>query len=309
MTTPTQLAPPEIPVYLPGPDGDLFGILTAPSGAALGIGVIILPGGAPNMVAFGRNGVAVALAWRLAALGFHVMRFDYHGLGDSDGDVSEFRLTNPFIGDARVVAEWMESLGIQRFVLAGVCFGARTALAVSPEIEGLEAVVLSSMPLGDDPDVRRAAEWRMGRYLRRNLTVRKLRSLFDASRRKAFFSLVARRIRTAIRMATAPADEDHGVSRSVLSQLDALVDRRIPLLFMFAREDALLRDFREGQGGQLGAILRRAGQVVAVEDALDPLLHSLAALTAQDAYIDVTERWLRNVVKERTMSPLDETGK
>jgi pimeloyl-ACP methyl ester carboxylesterase len=307
MTTPIQSTQREIPVYLPGPDGDLFGILTAPSGIALGIGVIFLPGGAPNIMAFGRNGVAVALARRLGALGFHVMRFDYHGLGDSDGEVDEFRLADPFIGDARAVTEWMESMGIRRFVLVGVCFGARTALAVSSQLDGLEAIVLSSMPVGDSLAARRAAEWRMGRYVRQNFSARKLRALLDASRRKNFSLLVARRVRSAIRPATAPTDEDQGVSRSVVSQLDVLVDRRIPLLFMFAKDDPLLRDFREGQGGQLGAVLRRAGQLVTVEDALDPLLHSLAALTAQHAFIDATERWLCAMVKERMMSPREET--
>ena len=72
----------ELPVRFPVADERAFGILTEPLGTARGIGVVLLNATSD------RNRLQTRLARRLAAIGFHVLRFDYRGFGESSGPLS-----------------------------------------------------------------------------------------------------------------------------------------------------------------------------------------------------------------------------
>jgi len=70
-------------------------------------------------------------------LGFPVLRFDFHGLGDSEGVIAEELLkdfysgveTGRYVEDTFDAMDWMQTNhGVKRFVLAGLCGGATTAL-------------------------------------------------------------------------------------------------------------------------------------------------------------------------------------
>ncbi|MDP8957906.1 MAG: alpha/beta fold hydrolase, partial [Actinomycetota bacterium] len=134
----------EIPVFFPAGGETLFGILTRPVGEPKGVGVVLLA----VRATFHRNRVAVLLARRLAGLGFHVLRFDYHGLADSSGTAT-FHLDQPFVEDVEGAVRRMRQEGVERFVLVGQCFGARTALAAAARLDGIAGVVLVALPVLD----------------------------------------------------------------------------------------------------------------------------------------------------------------
>ncbi len=94
------------------------------------------------------------LAQSFLARGIPVLRVDFHGLGDSEGELPETRLDQMYdqvqfgrhVGDLNAALDWLEAeCGIQRCIVGGLCGAAITALVASqkdPRIAGLYAIGL-----------------------------------------------------------------------------------------------------------------------------------------------------------------------
>src|SRR5690242_8169288 len=97
------------PVFVPACDETLFGILTSPLGSSTGIGVVILAGDGS------RNHVFARLARQLAHLGFHVLRVDLQGTGESSGFEFPMSLLEPDLVAVDAAVEFLRSRGLRRF--------------------------------------------------------------------------------------------------------------------------------------------------------------------------------------------------
>jgi pimeloyl-ACP methyl ester carboxylesterase len=120
----------------------LFGFHHPPAGrAARPLGVVICnPFGQEYMRA---HRALRELAARLARDGFHVLRFDYHGAGDSAGDS----------GDGSV-AEWLSDIGLAITELRELGGGPRVALV------GVRlGATLAALTARERPDVARLVLW------------------------------------------------------------------------------------------------------------------------------------------------------
>jgi len=86
------------------------------------------------------------LAMKLAGAGFHVVRFDYQGAGDSSGgDADDARWTS-WTATVESAAEWVRSeLGVNRVALFGTRLGALIA-AASAKASRADALVLFAPP-------------------------------------------------------------------------------------------------------------------------------------------------------------------
>ena len=117
----------------------LHGILHEPDASvARGVCVLLLSPGTKGRV--GPHRLYTKIAARLAPLGFHVLRFDFYGLGDSEGELSTRVLADMYnsiqsgryIGDTIAAMDWMqETLGVRRFVGSGLV-AARSARSQAP---------------------------------------------------------------------------------------------------------------------------------------------------------------------------------
>jgi uncharacterized protein len=107
-----------------GPQGPLVGVLSRPALPG-DVGVVVIVGGPQYRV--GSHRQFVLLARFLAAQGFHVLRFDYRGMGDSAGDLHNFEQVSDDI-HAAIHALQSSAPGVQRVVLWGLCDGASAAL-------------------------------------------------------------------------------------------------------------------------------------------------------------------------------------
>jgi uncharacterized protein len=127
----------EIPVVFAAHQSSLVGVIHVPELAAHR-GLLIIVAGGPQYRA-GCCRQLVYLARRLCAAGIPVMRFDYRGMGDSDGD---------FLGFTQIEDELRAALGIFRthvpsmreVVLWGGCDAASASMIHGwrlPEITGL----------------------------------------------------------------------------------------------------------------------------------------------------------------------------
>jgi exosortase A-associated hydrolase 1 len=120
-------------------EGDrLQGILAKPE-RPVATGVVVIVGG-PQYRA-GSHRQFVLLARALAAAGYPVLRFDYRGMGDSEGELRDFEAVSVDVA-AAMDALCASVPTVQRVVLWGLCDGASAALLYchetkDPRIGGL----------------------------------------------------------------------------------------------------------------------------------------------------------------------------
>lgn len=116
----------------------LTGILSQP-GTPAQTGVIVVVGGPQYRVGSHRQFVLLARA--LAEAGFAVLRFDYRGMGDSEGQPRQFEAVSADIA-AAIDALQERVASLQQVVLWGLCDGASAALlycfeSSDPRVSGL----------------------------------------------------------------------------------------------------------------------------------------------------------------------------
>lgn len=85
------------------------------------------------------------IAGRLAALGVAVLRFDFTGLGHSEGEFANTNFSSN-VADLSAAASWMEAQGMPAQLLIGHSLGGAAALKAAPDIASLKAVVTIGTP-------------------------------------------------------------------------------------------------------------------------------------------------------------------
>ncbi|NND04369.1 MAG: alpha/beta fold hydrolase [Acidimicrobiia bacterium] len=255
----------EVPLWFDVDDEKLFGVHTVAGEPSRGIGVIIAAGGGTPL-STNVNDLSVRLMRRLAADGFDGFRFDYRGVGESTGTLDRFHLAEPFAPDMVAAAECLRRRGVERFVLIGSCFGARTALAAAPQIGGVVQVILVAPPvrdfeMGERIATRMAERSRWSEYLRKAVKPQTLRNLTSRRARRAYFRLAKEKFRYVFTARKAPTDEQqarYGISPRFLDPLRSLVVSGVATSFIFGEEDDLLNDFERARAGPLGEVLNSA---------------------------------------------------
>ena len=301
----------ETPLFVDSRENTLFGILTEPLEGIRGVAIVHLRDGNEGPSS-GRSRSSALLCRRLASDGFHALRFDYHGVGESTGAIDRFRLDEPFKDDVEACVRRLHDLGLTRVALVGECFGARTVLACR-DLAGLEAVALIGIPLRDAkkvagttrPVVRHRS---LVGYAVRALRPRILRELLDPRLRRRYL-VAAHNALTAkpYRAMSASSGVPGWVSATVLHDLDDLTVRGIPVLLVNGTSDPGFEDFNRAQQGTFGEILRRSANIVSVVT-VDGRIAACADASALEPAIDVIGEWLGGALEDprpasRTSSP------
>jgi pimeloyl-ACP methyl ester carboxylesterase len=118
----------------------LFGVLHAPTGTPRDTGVVVF---CPGIQEYGSAHWALrSLASALAARGFHTLRFDYRGTGDSTGEPEESTI-DAWTDDARLAYdEIRDAAGVQCVSFIGLRLGAMVALLASAAGAAVEDLFL-----------------------------------------------------------------------------------------------------------------------------------------------------------------------
>jgi uncharacterized OsmC-like protein/pimeloyl-ACP methyl ester carboxylesterase len=160
---------------------------------------------------------AVRISRALAGLGAGVLRFDFTGLGDSDGELTGFSAN---VEDVVLAARHMDSLGHAPALLIGHSLGGTAALAAAGDIASVKAIATIGAPaevahvlglLGDDLakiEAEGAAEVRIGG---RPFTIR--RDFIDDARMQNLLGRVAH-LRRALLVMHAPTDNVVGIDNA-----------------------------------------------------------------------------------------------
>lgn len=122
-----------------GSQGHLLGILTPAQGEPEPVAVLILNAGVVHRI--GPHRTSVKVARDLSSRGWHCLRFDAAGVGDSAVPRGAADSRSQAVLDLRAVMDGLEAeLGIQRFALMGICSGAAQAqdtAVADPRVCGL----------------------------------------------------------------------------------------------------------------------------------------------------------------------------
>jgi uncharacterized protein len=129
------------PIFFGRAPKSLFGVYHPPKAAqAKGAGVVLC-------YPFGQEYMRAHRAFRQMALllskaGFHVLRFDYYGTGDSSGETSDMSLAQ-WAEDARTAAdELKETAEVSKVCFVGLRLGAAVAALAAEGRSDVEQVVL-----------------------------------------------------------------------------------------------------------------------------------------------------------------------
>lgn len=125
-----------------GTGARLLGVVTVPPSAPAPVAAVFLTAGLLHHV--GPHRTYVQLARHLASRGLASIRFDRSGIGDSEPRTDGLRFSEAAVIEAREAMDVVqERLGIDRFVIIGICSGATQALLVAardPRTVGVIAV-------------------------------------------------------------------------------------------------------------------------------------------------------------------------
>lgn len=128
----------EIPFFFEAQGATLLGIASVPRlPIPVRLGVVIAVGGPQYRVGSHRQFVLLARA--LADAGIACLRFDYRGMGDSDGPVTTFTAAEPDLR-AAIDAFFHQLPSLERVILWGLCDGASACAfyaAGDPRVAGL----------------------------------------------------------------------------------------------------------------------------------------------------------------------------
>jgi pimeloyl-ACP methyl ester carboxylesterase len=283
----------EEPVFFDAGGEDLFGILTRPEGEGNGVVVLTLFGAGP-FPTLGKNQVRIRLARELAELGYHVFRLDYRGIGESGGEPREATLTDLWIEDALGAIRWLQANGFDRIIVVGVCFGARTALAVLDELPGLEAMIMIAPPVGETNHRETIVAHPWSWYLRRAMSpsaVRLMLSSHPTARRRRS-TLMAKVKRSAGRANRAGGEPKQAhASPQFLQPMGELLDRGVPTLILYGRGDDFFLNFERSMEGRLGRMIQEAGDTVAVR-IVDESISGLASVATQELLLGEVKGWV-----------------
>ena len=227
-------------VVVSAPRGDLVGIFTPPSPAVPARGRCVVFFTRPRSH---RNRMWIEGARRLASRGFAGFRFDYHGTGDSGGESGFLDPNQPYGDDAAAVLDHLrERFGQRRFVLAGSCFDARTALAAfATDATSIDGIAFLAAPLMElDTLVKAHADHKDWRHLLRALSrAENWRALARPGRWRYMATVTSRVARRAV----AGPDTTLPLEPGFLRHFEALCRSRARALFLYGERDAEFRSF------------------------------------------------------------------
>lgn len=244
----------------------LFGILHRPNvSVEKKVGIIFLSPGVKSRV--GPHCLYNKMTNSLLEHGYPVLRFDFYGLGDSEGELPEHLLMDLYDSvqrgryrdDAQCAIEWMhERLGLNRFVLAGLCGGALTGLLAATEDRRVEGLLALAMPVAFDARPAEASQFitsgqlnDMGAvYLRKLLNPSAwMRLVTFKTDYRMLFKAVTRRLTGKVPRSVGDRSPSNGQQSNInpyfVEAFFDFVEQGGKLLLVFGGSDRLAWEFEE----------------------------------------------------------------
>jgi pimeloyl-ACP methyl ester carboxylesterase len=303
-------------------DEIMYGILHIPE-QPNSVCINLLSPGLKNRVS--PNRLYVRLARSLAEKGYHVLRMDPPGIGDSQGEIPEELVIDiwgdiqqgRFVQDAILMNDFLiKKTSARKLVMAGSCGGAISSLMSSEKDSRVKAAVLIDVPvtLASTKSVKEdylsiiAAD----DSYRKHLTSYYIKSLFNPKKWlrvltfKSDFSAIVQIIKLKIKGRPHPGkpvvescDEENPVANinpHFKRAFSSLVSRKSPVLFLCAEKDTDTQLFYKGfrdihlkDGNPFEGLYK----IIEIEDAN----HIYTLRSSQDELIRAVTDWLEGDIK------------
>lgn len=263
-----------LPISFENRDGvRLAGVIEEPAGGPTRPeAVVLLSPGVKTRIA--PHGLYGKFASVLTAQGFRVLRFDFYGLGDSEGlvtDTSKRELyasiqVGRYVGDTTAALDWMQrTYGTSTFIVGGLCGGAITGILAAPDDARIVGVLGLGLPVTlDAPGVDSTRFMSVGqlkgvrtRYLRKILDPR---SWLRVLRLQTDFRLLVKALTVsggkrpapAADGAAAPADNSNPL---LFPNFLKVLTRGCRVQLVFSEVDRLRSDYDEKFGQRYASSL------------------------------------------------------
>lgn len=136
----------------------LFGILHEPEAAIRKTtAIVLLSPGVKMRVA--PHGMYTKMARQYVSMGYPVLRFDFYGLGDAEGEIEMDKLSNiynsiqlgRYVDDTTDSLDWLQkNYGISDFVVGGLCGGAITGMMAAENDIRIKGLLALGIPVALD---------------------------------------------------------------------------------------------------------------------------------------------------------------
>jgi pimeloyl-ACP methyl ester carboxylesterase len=138
----------ERPVTFSSNEKNLFGILHSAENGRKKVGIIFLNAGLQYRV--GPHRIYVKAARRLSQIGFCVLRMDFPGIGESEGEIADggIHVDHFDTEDTIKAIDFLtKEEQIEKIILLGICAGARNALKTAAEDPRVDSIISWSLPI------------------------------------------------------------------------------------------------------------------------------------------------------------------
>lgn len=270
----------------------LYGVLSLPAAMTQSArGVVLVVGGPQYRV--GSHRQFTLLARELASQGVPVLRFDYRGMGDSEGELRDFSDVGPDLR-AAIDSFFAEVPGLREVVLWGLCDAASAAMFYAHQDQRVTGMVLLNPWARTEAGAARAylRHYYLGRLFDPGLWKKIAAGRFDlAAAVRSFRGLLGKAARGMGRSGPAP--------ESVPAASPALPDRMLAgyarfrghTLFVTSGADLTAREFEALASSPSWRRLMRGKRVA--RECLRDADHTFSRAEWRDQVARWTADWLR----------------
>jgi hypothetical protein len=261
----------------------------------------------------GPNRLYKKLAGLYSENGFNAFRFDFSGMGDSEYSNKKVSSDEAYFDEISMAMRWIqENKGVDKFLLSGICSGARLAFLVSLEDSRVVGLSLIDGVYADENLMKK-----IGRQAEQNTTIRYYKkNMFSLSRwmkllsgKSKFFKLknISTKIKQVgslviLKIVTVKKLKNNGDSSQVpLSNVlyakpwEMLVDRGVKVQLIFCEGGSAIDIYNLSLAKQLSKY-KESGelQTILVKDAD----HTFTPIWSQNHLLELTTSWLKKEFKK-----------
>lgn len=280
-------------VVLFGKTGSLVGIITDPPEVERGKNrpaVILLNAGVIHRV--GPNRLYVKMARNLAAMGFVVLRFDFSGIGDSKVRDDNLPFQKSVITEAQEAINYLNAArGTERFVLGGICSGARISFQIAcrdPRVVAAVLINTGTYQYNTSKALKSFIKNRKNTRYYWKIALFNSESWLKAIQGKVNYQGILRAVGFQLKSLFDRKKKGMSEGNNVIAEFRLLIERGVRLLLVYSEGDPGLDFFQMILGDEIHELTSNGRLKVEIIKRVD---HTFTPLSSQENLLEAVGNW------------------